>query len=82
MAQSDPDRSAKQKQYRSPALRLVGNPFKDLAPAQKELLMAAIAGNLVSVVVEDYLAEMKELQTGGPQTDSVGEAPEETPDNS
>jgi len=48
----------KKKHYHSPPPRLVGEPRKDLSDAEKELIVSALIGNLVTVVVEDYLAEM------------------------
>lgn len=82
MTQKGAEKRAEQKKYRNPPPRLVGNPFKELDPMAKARLMDAVTGNLVSVVVEDYLAEMRELQSEGPEADSGGGAAEETRDNS
>ena len=71
MGDQQTDQRPNGKRYRSPPLRLVGNPFKDLDPAQKDLLMVAIAGNLVSVIVEDYLAE----ETGSETPPEQGDRP-------
>ena len=58
MGEQQTDDAPKKNHYRSPPPRLVGEPRKDLSPAEKELIVDALVGNLVAVVLKRYEAAM------------------------
>ena len=58
MGDRQTDDAPKKNHYRSPPPRLVGEPRKDLSPAEKELIVDALVGNLVAVVLKRYEAAM------------------------
>jgi len=67
------DDKPKRKRYRSPPPRLVGEPRKDLSPAEKELIVDALVGNLVAVVLKRCKAAMAASEHEPSQGDTTCE---------
>ncbi len=72
----DTDRTeGKAKRHRSPAPKLAPlRPlWKSLDPERKELIVAAFIGNLVSAVVDEYMAETRKSERQQQQGDATCE---------